>query len=347
MNTITARNTNTLQPQLHALFRCKGKVQASRNGDTLVLDGPTMVEIQKPWERVSMCPVRDANPFFHAIEAMAMLADFNSVALLSRYAKNMLSFSDDGLTYNAFYGSRIRHTWGDQLQQAVKDLRADPDSRRVVVQIWDPMDSTRESLDKACNMSIVFKIRDGKLIMNTFNRSNDAIWGFGGGANVVHFSYFMEYVATELGIAMGSWYHVSADMHIYLGNPKWEKLKHITDPTAALNHPEPIYQPVMFWSKQGLRFTETLRGFLHDVLNNRLAAAYRDFPFIDHTLRPLALSHQAYVAGDQPRALGLALKIKDTSWSSACYEWLKRRKPKTPPTTENQETVTTNTGTKV
>lgn len=240
---IIARNTNDLQGMFADKAHRHGVRMESRNGPVLRLPGVTTVTLRHPWERVNFSPARNANPFFHLFEAMAMLAGDigNDAPVLGHFAKQMMMYSDDGKQYNAFYGSRIRNwfdrgmsTGRDQLSEVIEILRKDPFTRQALVQIWDPeLDLGVNTKDKACNLCMIFDaVHEGDgvftLNMTTFNRSNDGIWGGICGANVVHFSFFHEYVACALGWRMGQWHHSSANLHVYLGEdrvPMWEAIK--------------------------------------------------------------------------------------------------------------------------
>lgn len=225
----TARNMYDLMPKMLKAFSEHGYRRTSRNGSVVRLPGVTTIELTRPHQRVCLNPGRDANPFFHLIEAMAMLAGVNSNELLKFFASNMDNFSDDGFRYNAFYGERARTTWGDQLQTVIDELVKTPDTRQAVVNLWDPTDLIRKTKDKACNLMMIFWAEDGVLNMTTFNRSNDCVWGFLTGANMVHFPFFHEYVAASTGLSMGSWFHSSNNMHIYCWNDKWERT--VEDPS--------------------------------------------------------------------------------------------------------------------
>lgn len=219
-------NTNTLQRIAYVALLRHGVTGRSRNGDVLRYPEPVLFELTRPWERVNTCPIRNANPFFHLMEAMAMLGDCNSVAFLSHFASNMVNYSDNGRTYNAFYGTRLRRQHGDQLELIIRNLYKNPDSRQEVALIWSPGDLIRVTKDKACNLALIFSRNiEGKLEMTSLNRSNDAIWGFVNGANIVHLSYFHEYVACALGWEMGSWWHFTNNLHVYTDNPQWGALK--------------------------------------------------------------------------------------------------------------------------
>lgn len=198
-----------------------GKPANSRNGLTISYDEPVCIRHENPVHRVIWLKSRNANPFFHLFEFVWMLAGRNDVATLSAFNANMKLYSDDGETFNAPYGYRLReHFGGDQLRDVIEILKKDPDSRQAVALLWDSNDLTKSTVDKACNLELVFKLRDsGKLDMTVFNRSNDLVWG-ALGANLVHMSLFHEYVATMLSVGMGAYEQISNCMHVYIdGRP--------------------------------------------------------------------------------------------------------------------------------
>jgi thymidylate synthase len=80
---------------------------------------------------------------------MWVLAGRNDIEWLSAYLPRAADFSDDGITWRAGYGRRIRH-WDcnpgdpglDQHAYIVDTLREDPLSRQAVIGIWDPITDT-------------------------------------------------------------------------------------------------------------------------------------------------------------------------------------------------------------
>jgi hypothetical protein len=250
-----ADNQYDLLPKMRAAFCEHGVMTPSRNGTTVRLPGVTTVCLKKPHQRVFIMPARDSNPFFHLVEAMAMLAGRNSVELLTFFAKNMASFSDDSIRYNAFYGERARVKWGDQINKAIETLQTDRDSRQVVVNLWDPADLGSQTNDKACNLMMLFSIRDGCLDMTTFNRSNDAVWGYLTGANMVHFPFFQEYVANRVEMSIGHWWHCSNNMHVYEWQGKWATMSEALDvcPAATFRDPYAVgamrSKPLQAWKE--------------------------------------------------------------------------------------------------
>jgi hypothetical protein len=177
-------------------------------------------------------PVRDANPFFHLFEAMWILAGRSDVRTLSWFNSRMKDYSDDGETFHAPYGHRLRKVQGfDQLDTVVRHLRANPYSRQAVLQIWDAqLDLNTTTRDLPCNDMIMLRICDepgcfhpsGKLLhMTVLCRSNDAIWG-AYGANAVQFSFLLEYLAGQIGVGVGHYTQMSHNLHVYIENPYWQ-----------------------------------------------------------------------------------------------------------------------------
>jgi hypothetical protein len=97
--------------------------RGSQPGDqkVLVSQTPVVTCYSAPTQRVLFSPMRDANPFFHFMEALWMLAGRDDVA--SRYASTARSASS-AMTASAIwgaYGSRWRKWFGhDQLDLIIR-----------------------------------------------------------------------------------------------------------------------------------------------------------------------------------------------------------------------------------
>lgn len=218
-----------LSEALYWMYTC-GIEEDSRNGPVLVAPEPVMITYTKPYERVLFSPLRDANPFFHLMESLWMLAGRNDVEFPAYFAKNISNYSDDSLTLHGAYGHRWRKVMTyDQLALIAKELQRNPESRRCVLQMWDAsgragfedMEDLRKAItggkDVPCNTQAYFDCRGGKLNMIVTNRSNDAIWG-AFGANAVHFSVLQEYMAAWIGVPMGVYRQFTNNLHVYTKN---------------------------------------------------------------------------------------------------------------------------------
>ena len=74
MKVIHARNVNDAVVKGAELLKAGGLTQDSRAGGTLEYPEPVCTVYERPLERVLFDAIRDANPFFHLMEALWMLA---------------------------------------------------------------------------------------------------------------------------------------------------------------------------------------------------------------------------------------------------------------------------------
>lgn len=229
---LRVRNVQEAYVRGLALLREHGVWEDTRNGRALVLPEPMITIYERPIERVLLDPSRDANPFFHLMEAIWMLAGRADVASLLPFNKALAQYSDDGLVYHGAYGHRWRQhftIWAnmdpehmrplDQVRRVIELLRVNPADRRCVIQMWDAeTDLGRDGKDFPCNTQLFFRARGQDdcpvLDMTILNRSNDAVWG-AYGANAVHFSVLQEFIAAACGMQTGRMIQFSNNFHAY------------------------------------------------------------------------------------------------------------------------------------
>lgn len=237
MRVIEARNVNdALFEGVKLLNRSGVPVRNSRAGRVVEWPTPVATVYRRPWERVLWSEDRDANPFFHFLEAMWMLNGGKDVAFPAMLLERMRDYSDDGKVMQGAYGWRWREWFGyDQIEFIIKLLREDPGTRRAVLTMWEPGDLSDRLLSKdvPCNTHIYFKVRDDVLHMTVCNRSNDILWG-AYGANAVHMSFLHEYVAARAGFKQGTYTQISDSYHVYLDGPGGKVWERVTDRMFAL-----------------------------------------------------------------------------------------------------------------
>jgi hypothetical protein len=190
---------------------------------TVEWPGVFITEYTHPSRCVLFDEKRDANPMFHYLEAMWILAGRNDTKFLAHVLPKMAEYSDDGTIFHGAYGYRLREAFGkDQVDWAIEMLRAAPASRQVVMSIWDPVqDLGAKTKDMPCNDMIMCKVREGRLYITVNNRSNDVIYGCYG-ANVVQFSMLLMYMAARIGVGLGTYTQVSNSFHVYDDSPYWQ-----------------------------------------------------------------------------------------------------------------------------
>lgn len=205
--------THAFIENLRALL-AQGTRIGVRENDTLELRN-RQIELKYPLERCIIAPRRHNNIFATVAETMWVLAGRNDIGFLSHYLPRAHDFSDDGSTWRGGYGPRIRNWRGvDQLAAVVRLLRADPNSRRAVMSIFDPAQDFIESRDIPCNNWIHCYIRDGALHLNIAVRSNDIMWGFSG-INTFEWSVIQEMLAYWTGVSVGTATFFISSLHLY------------------------------------------------------------------------------------------------------------------------------------
>ena len=200
-----------------ALFKMRvhGRDEDTRAGRAISIPEPVVLTLYNPKSRVLRDPERNANPFFHVMETVWMLAGYQDATWLAQFNKRMLEFSDDIGYINGAYGYRWRDRGIDQIEQVVAKIKLDPNTRQAVIAMWDTrLDNVYGQKDYPCNTHIYFRVCRGRLNMTVCNRSNDLIWGMLG-ANVVHMTYLHELVSCMTGIPLGRYQVFTNNLHIY------------------------------------------------------------------------------------------------------------------------------------
>ena len=346
MKVIYTSNVNGALRRGLRYLKAKGVEEPSRNGPVLVAPVPVTTVYQKPWQRVLFNATRDANPFFHLMEALWMLHGRDDVAYPAHYAAQMQLYSDDNKKLNGAYGFRWRRHFGyDQIHCIIDELGKNPASRRCVLAMWDASEVYRGDAtalfsgnyegdlkrgigggkDIPCNTHAYFRVQDAALEMTVCNRSNDVVWG-AYGANAVHFSMLQEYIAAFLSLRVGRYYQVANNFHVYRDRPDVERLW-----TADLY--TDLYKLGMkavrmfAWGERKTDWGLDLRQFLEcrpgdgdhlRVLEPR-TQFFRDVVF------PMAKAHAAYKAGDIQRGLAFLDQAPPSDWIVAGTQWLCRR----------------------
>jgi hypothetical protein len=344
MHNIHAENVNVALSEGISYLLAVGTQESSRNGTVLVAPGPVCTTYYRPTERVLFSPMRDANPFFHLFESLWMLAGRNDLAYPLRFAKNIGNYSDDGKTLWGAYGWRWREFFGyDQLYAIIGELRKNPSSRRCVLAMWNGMDTDgcdcggvgtgvqpdhhvaiRDGKDVPCNTHAYFDVRDGKLNMTVCCRSNDIIWG-AYGANAVHFSILLEYMALMIGVEVGVYRQISNNFHAYTDLFNLEKLRELANDADETN----FYDGPM--QKVPLMLTDADPDGWHDDLRRmvRIDGIPNDngwnTPFFSTVARPMFLAHDAWRDKDYGVALNYVNRIQADDWRIACKAWITRR----------------------
>lgn len=319
---ISAEDVDGLYHKVWHRMYYTGVRENSRNGPVMTIQEPVMLEIRNPRARVLHNPARDCNPFFHIAEVVWMLAGSNDVRFIEQFNKGYRNYADDDTnTVHGAYGHRwIRH-WShgvfstDQIELAADRLRANPEDRQVVLNMWSPPDDLPpvKHNDRPCNTQIMFRVTNQRLDMLVINRSNDLVWG-ALGANVVHFTYLQELISCMTGIPLGVYRVISNNMHVYPSMPRYAQIR-----GGALfeRWAWQYYLPVPILA-QGEDW-DTLYLDCRLAISGREPSGYNT-NWMQHVAGPMmdAYRHK------EDREYYIS-KVHDENWRRAAEQWVERR----------------------
>jgi thymidylate synthase len=122
-----------------------------------------------------------------------------------------------GPIYGAQWRSWPQHDGGaiDQMSQVVQQIRANPDSRRLIVSAWNPADLDRMAL-APCHCLFQFYVADGRLSCQLYQRSADVFLGVP--FNIASYALLTMMVAQVTGYRPGDFVHTFGDAHLYLNH---------------------------------------------------------------------------------------------------------------------------------
>lgn len=103
----------------------------------------------------------------------------------------------------------------DQISHLVRDIKANPDSRRLIVTAWNPADIPKMALPP-CHCLFQFYVADGRLSCQLYQRSADIFLGVP--FNIASYALLTLMVAQVTGLKPGHFVHALGDAHLYLNH---------------------------------------------------------------------------------------------------------------------------------
>jgi len=100
----------------------------------------------------------------------------------------------------------------NQLEQLIRDIRKNPESRRLMVTAWNPGEIGEMALPP-CHAMFQFYVQEGKLSCQLYQRSADLFLGVP--FNIASYALLTEMVAAVCGLSPGEFVHTFGDIHIY------------------------------------------------------------------------------------------------------------------------------------
>lgn len=121
----------------------------------------------------------------------------------------------------------------DQIATIIKQIKTDPNSRRIILSAWNPSALTAMALPP-CHVLSQFTVNNGELSSILFQRSADMALGVP--FNIASYALLTEMLAHVCNLRCGSFVHCIADAHVYQNHvaPLQEQLKRTPFPFPKL-----------------------------------------------------------------------------------------------------------------
>ena len=103
----------------------------------------------------------------------------------------------------------------DQIKQIIREIKENPDSRRLIVSSWNVADLENMALPP-CHTFFQFYVSSGKLSCQLYQRSADCFLGVP--FNIASYALLTMMVAQVTGLEVGEFIHTFGDAHIYLNH---------------------------------------------------------------------------------------------------------------------------------
>ena len=212
-------------------------------------------------------------------ELLWFLRGETNIAYLKEHG---VSIWDEWATETGDLGPIYGHQWRswptpdggqvDQLAQVIGQIRANPDSRRLIVTAWNPADLPDERVSPQenarggkmalapCHAFFQFYVCDGRLSCQLYQRSADIFLGVP--FNIASYALLTMMVAQVCDLEYGDFVHTLGDAHLYLN--------HLDQCDLQLGR-EPYPLPQMR---------------LNPAVKDLFAFRYEDFEIVDYRCHP-------------------------------------------------------------
>ena len=100
----------------------------------------------------------------------------------------------------------------NQIDHVIAQIRANPDSRRLIVSAWNPAEIAQMALPP-CHVLFQFDVREGELSCQLYQRSADLFLGVP--FNIASYALLTMMVAQVCDLRPGDFIHTFGDLHLY------------------------------------------------------------------------------------------------------------------------------------
>jgi thymidylate synthase len=142
-------------------------------------------------------------------------------------------WADEEGELGPIYGYQWRNWNGqgiDQIAEAIRMIREEPQSRRIIVSAWNVSDLPRMALPP-CHLLFQFYVVGGRLDCQLYQRSADLALGVP--FNIASYALLTLLIAAQCGLEAGFFIHTIGDAHIYLNHVQGLRRQLARDPYPA------------------------------------------------------------------------------------------------------------------
>lgn len=110
----------------------------------------------------------------------------------------------------------------DQISEVVRQIKEQPDSRRIIVSAWNVADLDKMNLPP-CHLLFQFYVAGGRLSLQLYQRSADTFLGVP--FNIASYALLLQMMAQVTGLQPGEFIHTTGDTHLYLNHLEQAELQ--------------------------------------------------------------------------------------------------------------------------
>jgi thymidylate synthase len=162
-------------------------------------------------------------------ELLWFLKGDTNIAYLNEHGVSIWNeWADEQGELGPVYGKQWRRWEGkdgkiyDQVKDVLKQIKTNPDSRRMIVSAWNVSELSEMAL-MPCHSLFQFYVADGKLSCQLYQRSADVFLGVP--FNIASYALLTLMMAQVTGLQPGDFVHTFGDVHLYSNHIEQAKLQ--------------------------------------------------------------------------------------------------------------------------
>lgn len=117
----------------------------------------------------------------------------------------------------------------DQIADVIKQIRSNPDSRRLIISAWNVSDLPEMAL-MPCHVMFQFYVADGRLSCQLYQRSADSFLGVP--FNIASYALLTHMIAQQCDLDVGDFIWTGGDCHIYTNHLEQVQLQLSREPNS-------------------------------------------------------------------------------------------------------------------